>query len=85
MLKGLIGKKVGMTQIFDDDRPGNPGHVDRSWAMLCYPDPPSRVRMGTRPYNWVLMKSNPNVSPVVNWVTLSATIFLRCAFCVSSG
>jgi large subunit ribosomal protein L3 len=41
MLKGLIGKKVGMTQIFDDA--GAPFRLHyRSWALLCNPGAPAR-------------------------------------------
>ena len=37
MLKGLIGKKVGMTQIFDDTGIAVPVTLNRSWALLCNP------------------------------------------------
>ena len=39
MLKGLIGKKIGMTQIFDENGVAVSGDSHRSWAMLRYPDP----------------------------------------------
>ena len=37
MFKGLIGKKIGMTQIFDENGAANSCHTHRSWAMFRYP------------------------------------------------
>ena len=36
-MKGLIGKKVGMTQIFDEAGIGASGDDYRSWALLRHP------------------------------------------------
>ncbi len=68
MLKGLIGKKVGMTQIFDDCRICNSGHAYRSWAMLRYPDYDSLRKMAIQRSNWVSVKQSRNASAVVSWV-----------------
>ena len=38
MFKGLLGKKLGMTQVFDEEGTAVSGHSSRSWAMFCYPD-----------------------------------------------
>ncbi len=83
MLKGLIGKKVGMTQIFDDAGAAIPVTIDRSWAMLCNPGAHAGSQMVIQPCSWVSMKSSQSASRVVNSGTSSATISLRCAFCAS--
>ena len=44
MLKGLIGKKIGMTQIFDENGVAYRGDDHRSWALLRYPGAPPRER-----------------------------------------
>ena len=59
MLKGLIGKKIGMTQIFDENGAAIPVTVIE--AGPCYV---TQVRtpetMDTPPCSWVSMKSNRN-------------------------
>ena len=62
MVKGLIGKKIGMTQIFDDERFGNSCDRHRSWAMLRYPGSPARKRwLFCRP-DWVSAKPSRSAS-----------------------
>jgi hypothetical protein len=73
MLKGLIGKKVGMTQIFDDAGRAIP--VTLIEAGPCYV---TQVRMPEKDgYSAVQLgfdEVSRNGSPVVNWGTSSATI-----------
>ena len=36
-MSGLIGKKIGMTSIFDENGKEHAVYSNRSWAMRCYP------------------------------------------------
>ena len=72
MLKGLIGKKIGMTQIFDETGAGFTGNSDRSWALLCYAGTPSgegRLRSGS---TWICRGGSQAPDLRSNWVTSRA-------------
>ena len=42
MKKGIIGKKLGMTQIFTEDGQRYPGNCDRSRSLLRYTEEDNR-------------------------------------------
>ena len=55
MLKGLIGKKIGMTQIFDENGAAIP--VTLIEAGPCFVTQIRRVETkGIQPFNWVSKK-----------------------------
>ena len=82
MFKGLLGKKIGMTQIFDENGVAVPITVIE--AGPCYVTQlRNRKLMGTQPFSLVMTKSNRAVSRMLKRVTLSGITCLRCAFCAS--
>jgi large subunit ribosomal protein L3 len=83
MLKGLIGKKVGMTQIFDEA--GSVIPVTLIEAGPCYVTQVRRPDLdGYSAVQLGLESVKQSGSPAVDSGISSATIYLRCAFCVSS-
>ena len=60
MVVGLLGRKVGMTQIFDSDRPGDPGDRDPGRSVPRPPGADAAEATATKPFNWAI-----STSPVV--------------------
>ena len=84
MLKGLIGKKIGMTQIFDENGAAVP--VTLIEAGPCYV---TQVRLPEKEGYAAVQLGFQEVKPkrltLVNWVTSRRTNCRRCVFCANSA
>ena len=63
MQKAIIGKKVGMTQIFDESGKAIPGYRDRRRPLRRRSEEDGGERTATSPCSWATRKSRSPSCP----------------------